>query len=311
MKHLPMLLGAFTVVCAGCASGHAPGGADDDSVVDALGPELEEPDADLPEPGADAGEPEVPVTPDAGSPDAPAATGGTLLLSEVVVAPNAGEFIEIMNPTDTAVDLSAYYLSDAPEYWRLPAHMPDVDSTDAVVRFPAGAMIPAGAAVTVALDTTSNFAAYYDALPTYSIASGTMVAVAGGATPTITNAGEPIVLFRWDGQSDRVVDVDLMIVGSPSAINQLVDKSGEAQDGPDSGTATSVYASDARTIPAQSMAPGSGLSTKRVALESAAVEIQNGSNGVDGQDETSEATATTWDASFSEPTPGQPSPGMH
>ncbi len=296
MNPFPLLLGVLTVAGAGCASSRAPGGADDDP-VDAAPRDSATPDSNVPDDGR---------SPDAALPTDAALTaaGPTLLLSEVVLAPAGGELVEIVNPTGVAVDLSTYYLSDAPDYWKLPAGVPTVDSTDAIVRFRAGASIPAGGVVTVAFDTAASFTTTYGTAPTYSIASGTVVLVTSALAPTLTNAGEPIVLFRWDGMSDRVTDVDLMLAGTPSAGNLLVDKSGVAQDGPDSGTTTSAYASDARTIASQATVPASGQSTKRIALESSTVELQAGGNGVGGQDETSEATARTWDATFTAPTPG-------
>jgi hypothetical protein len=96
-----------------------------------------------------------------------------------------------------------------------------------------------------------------------------------------------------------------MLAGAPTAANALVDKSGVAVDGPDADTIGSAYATDVMTIAPQTAAPGSGLSTKRVALESAATERQTGGNGVLGQDETSEQTQSTWDAgTFTALTPG-------
>ena len=240
--------------------------------------------------------------------DGPPPVVTSLLLSEIVLAPTGGEFVEIVNPTAATVDLSSFYLSDAPSYWRLPVGptMVGADSTDFVARFPAGATIAAHGVVTVALDTAANFTIAYPTIaPTYSIASGTMTLVTSGTGATLTNAGEPIALFFWDGASDKVTDVDLMIAGTPSAANLFVTKSGVAIDGPDADAATGAYLTDANTLPSQT-APGSARSTKRLALESAAVEIQTGGNGVAGHDETSEQLGTTWDTgSYTVPTPGQ------
>jgi hypothetical protein len=126
-----------------------------------------------------------------------------------------------------------------------------------------------------------------------------------GAASTLTNTGEPVVLFYWDGTSDRVIDVDVMLAGAPTAANALVNKSGVSVDGPDADSVAAPYATDAMTIAPQSAAPGSNLSTKRIALESAVTETQSGGNGIAGQDETSEQTQTTWDAgTFTALTPG-------
>lgn len=229
----------------------------------------------------------------------------SLTLTEIVLAPTGGELVELLNPTGAAVDLSTYYLSDTPGYFKLPAGVPAVgaDSTDFVARFPAGATLAPGAVATVALDTAANFTIAYPGVnPTYSIGSGTMTLLTAGTAPTLTNAGEPLILFQWNGASDKVTDVDIMVAGTPSSANALVAKT--PVDGPDADTTATAYAVDALTIPTQS-APAASRSTKRLALESAATETQTGGNGVSGHDETSEQTGTTWDtAAYTVPTPG-------
>ena len=233
-----------------------------------------------------------------------------LMLTEVVLAPNGGEMIEIANPSGQAVDLSSYYLSDAGAYFRLPGGAPALDTADFIVKFPAGAMIPAQGVVTVALDTAANFTTAYGAAPTYSIASGTMAGIATSGTPNLTNAGELVVLFHWDGQADLVRDVDMIVVGVPTAANGLLDKSGAMVDGPDANTTGTAYATDARTLAPQASAPAAARSTKRVARETGH-ETQGGTgNGLTGDDETSEDTSTTWDTTFTAPTPGSVPAGL-
>ncbi len=241
-------------------------------------------------------------------PDATTGGGGgssSLLLTEVVLAPSAGEFIEIANPSNTAVDLSSYYVSDNGSYWRLPGGFTVIDSTDFLAKFPAGASIAAHGVITVAIDTTANFTTTYGIAPTYSIASATMTGIVANGVPSLTNSGELVVLFRWDGQADLVKDVDLMLAGAPTAANGIVDKSGMVVDGPDGGTATTAYAADARTLPMQGSTPASGKSTKRLVTEVGHETQSGGGNGITGDDETSEDTAATWDSTgFGNPTPG-------
>jgi hypothetical protein len=224
-----------------------------------------------------------------------------LLLTEIVLAPSTGEFIEIANPGSSPIDLSGYYLSDSGGYFRVPTDSPTVDSTDFIVKFPAGAMIPAQGVVTIAIDTAANFMTTYGAAPTYSLATMTPVATSG--IPSLTNGGEIIVLFSWDGTSDNVRDVDLLLVGAPTAANGIVDKSGVVIDGPDANSTGTAYKSDARTIAAQATVPASGKSTKRTAQE-AGFQTGSAGNGVTGADETSENTAQTWDTTYTAPTPG-------
>jgi hypothetical protein len=230
----------------------------------------------------------------------PMAPGPHLLLSEVALGPGGSEFIEIDNPTAAAVDLANYYLSDSGAYYKLPAGAPGLGTSDFIVKFPAGSMIAAHSVITVATGTATQFMTAYGSAPTYSIADTSIMTVDVNGTPTLTDAGEVIVLFTWDGASPLVFDVDMLLAGIPSTINTLdTARSGYAQLG-------CTYALDADTLAAQASAPAPGKSTKRIALE-AGHETQGGSgNGLTGDDETSEDTSATWDttATFSTPTPG-------
>jgi hypothetical protein len=118
------------------------------------------------------------------------------------------------------------------------------------------------------------------------------------SSPSLTDTGEIVVLFEWDGAAPLVKDVDLMVAGAPTAANSIVSKSGYAMG-------ASTYASDANSIPMQASAPPAGKSTKRIALDTG--HQSAGGNGITSDDETSEVTTTTWDttATYSTPTPGQ------
>ena len=257
----------------------------------------EAPDAGGQGPRPDAPDSSQPDAPDNPPPiDAPGASAAALLVTEVVLAPTTGEFVEIANPTSQPVDLSTYYLTDSGKYFRLPGGTVAVDPSDFIVKFPDGATIAPGAVITVALDSVASFQTLYGVAPTFSVASGTMTPVATSGLATLTNAGEPVILFAWAG-SGLVRDVDILLAGVPSATNQLEDKSGVVVAG-------SAYAPDARTIAPQASAPNAGASTKRIALETG-FEVQTGAgNGIAGDDETSENTASTWDTTFTAPTPG-------
>lgn len=237
-------------------------------------------------------------------PDAPSSPTAALLLSEVVVQPAGAELIEIVNTSNAPVDLSRYYLADHGSYFRVPSNTATVDSADFIVKFPNNATIPAHGVITIATDTATTFNTAYGMQPTYAITNGTMMPIVTNGTASITNAGEIVVLFYWDGTSDLVRDVDMILVGVPTTANGIVDKSGYGLDGPDAGNTPSSYVADARTLVAQAATPGVGLSTKRVKLETGH-EVQNGSgNGLVGDDETSENTVMSWDTSYTAPTPG-------
>ncbi|MEP6859752.1 MAG: hypothetical protein ABJE66_03975 [Deltaproteobacteria bacterium] len=235
----------------------------------------------------------------AGSNTTPPPAHVPLLLSEISLGPAGHEFVEIVNPTTFAVPLYDLYLSDNGSYFKLPAGSPTLTSGDFIVKFPDNDIVPAHGVITVALDTTTAFNSAFGANPTYSIADANLTVVAAQA-PSLTDTGEVLVLFQWDGTSPLVRDVDIMIAGVPTTGNAIVAKSGYSQ-------LTNSYKTDAMTIGAQASAPAAGKSTKRI-LRETGHEAQAGTgNGVEGDDETSEATNLTWDstASFSAPTPGQ------
>jgi hypothetical protein len=228
--------------------------------------------------------------------DAPPNPTRHVVMSEIAVAPDGAELIELYNPTTQDVDLSQYYLSNHGSYWKLPVAGQAIPFAHFIVQFPAGATLAPGGVVTVATQGAAPFMAFYGTAPTYSITDGTMINTVVSNTPRLTDGGASVILFQWDGASGLVKDVDIMVVGVPSATNVLIDKSGTTQLG-------LTYATDANSIPAQPSSPGISQSTKRKKLEDGQ-ENQTGGNGLTGHDETSEHTDVTWDTSFSAPTPG-------
>jgi hypothetical protein len=262
-------------------------------------------------PKQDGGDPEdgppVDGPPDA-PPDSPNIDSASpLLLSEVVLAPTLGEFVEIVNTSDQAIDLSQFHIADVGQYFRLPTGAPILDANDFIARFPAGASIGPKSVATIALGTDAEFMSVYGVPPTFSVADGaaTMTVVAGDSTPSLTNEGEVIVLFRWDGTADLVTDADIVLAGNPSASNTLMNKGGTSQDGIDPDNTASAYKLESNTITGQNPAPPSNTSTKRIAIEGVNEVHAGNGNGIAGEDETSELTSLTWDATvFSAPTPG-------
>jgi hypothetical protein len=287
------------------------------------------------DPGVDTGGPGSPDAgrlPDAGfvpdaslpvdaaiEPDAPLPPAELhLLLTEVKTQPSNAEFIEIWNPLDEEVALRDYYLTDdkdydvLPERERLGTEVP-VGQFDAILRFPDGAVLGPGEVAVVALDE-QGFTTAFVITPDYVVRPATVpVATAmeivadGSISMELTDVGEAIALFRWDGESDLVTDVDIVVAGNdpgdPGAENGVPDKTGEAIDGPDADEVESTYAADAATMPAMMFRSGNGGSYKRIALETGA-EVETGGNGVFGHDETSEDTLTTWNQLDTPPTPG-------
>ena len=100
-----------------------------------------------------------------------------LLLSEIVVTPTAGEFIEIYNPTGAAIDLSDVYLTDATFAGGGTYYYNIVTGADAGgggfgdfhARFPDGATIVPGEFQTVSMTGSDDFSAEYGFDPTYEL----------------------------------------------------------------------------------------------------------------------------------------------
>ncbi len=240
-----------------------------------------------------------------------------ILITEIVVTPTAGEFVEIYNNTGSAIDLTDYYLTDATHASSGAYYYNIVTGTNAGgggfsdfhARFPAGSSIAAGEFQTIAIDG-AGFVTEYGIQPNYELNStgsnipDMLEAFAGSINGQggITNSGEFMVLYFWDGQSDLVQDVEYLVWGDKA---EAVDKTGISIDGPDPGSTTSTYLNDtgiAQQISASSADPHTfGESIQRLNfIENN--ETQSGGNGITGHDETSEDLATSFQI-------GTPNPG--
>ena len=256
----------------------------------------------------------------------PQPTAERLLLSELVVTPTGGEYVEIFNPNGFAVDLSNVYLTDATfgpggvfYYNVVTGVLADAGGggfSDFHARFPDGAQIGAGEFQTVALAGSGAFFAEYGTDPDYELYED------GGAADAIpdmrealpgsingqgglTNSGEVAVLYFWDGASDLVTDLDYVVWGDK---DEAVDKTGVAIDGPDADLDATAYQADTALAAQDVVFPGGhsgGESFARVDFNEG-TEAGSGGNGVGGADETSENLSVTWQVAA--PTPGEAAP---
>ncbi len=239
-----------------------------------------------------------------------------LLITEIAVTPTAGEFVEIHNPTGSAIDLSNYYLTDATSVSNGNYYYNIVTGSNAGgggfdfhAKFPTGASIAPGEFQTIALKA-ADFAGTYGQNPTYEMVDtdGTVPnlseAFSGSISEsaTLSNSGEVIILYSWNGQSDLVQDVDYVVWGDKA---EAVDKTNVSIDGPDADSTPSTYLADTdigAQIPVADGTPHAvGESIQRPVLAENG-ETLFGGNGITGHDETSENLAVSFQA-------GAPNPG--
>jgi len=235
-----------------------------------------------------------------------------VLLSEIVVTPTGGEFIEIFNPTAAAIDLSDVYLTDATFagggafYYNIVtgANAGGGGFGDFHARFPDGATIAAGEFQTISIAGSDGYFAEHGTDPTYELyedaSSADTIDDMREALPGsingqggLSNSGEVVILYTWDGASDLVQDIDYAVWGDKA---EGVDKTGVAVDGPDGDADASFYPADTAVAAQEVVAPGShasGDSFQRVDFAEGA-ETQSGGSGVQGSDETSEDLSVTW-----------------
>ncbi|MBT7310333.1 hypothetical protein HN843_01125, partial [bacterium] len=246
-----------------------------------------------------------------------------LLLTEICVLGSDAEFIEIYNPTDETVELDNYYLTDAiyndQGYWRLPEGNPAQNTVggggynDFNGKFPDGSVIEPGQSLSVAVAGATKFAESWGIDPDFEIYAGDdaddspdLQPLFPGSNepgeyngdptyPSLTNDGEIIVLYYWDGVNNLVTDIDMFMWGSSTSAR--VDKTGISING-------STYHPDT-PIGSQDQFSGThDFGESYVRLDpSEGSEVNFGGNGPLGHDETSENISTTWQIAVA--TPGE------
>lgn len=265
---------------------------------------------------------------------APVAVADHVVISEVVTVANTAvnrplcsEFVEIHNPTAAAIDLGQYYLTDGTfstnlqYYWKIAqadassATAGGGEFSDFHARFPSGFMLAAGDTVVVSIAGSNAYNAAYGRLPDFELFEDNAApdavpelveafpgsihagAIVGGTnTPSLTDNAESLVLYRWDGSSDLVQDVDFVRWGVAATTSILFDKTGVT-------VGASTYAADTpvasqQTVSATTLAFGSAYARRNV---DEGTETTTGGNGLTGHNETSENFPATWQTTTQTP----------
>lgn len=236
-----------------------------------------------------------------------------LIFSRLTITPKNAESVVIVNPTDENVDMSDYYLSDAGSgnfnYYNLPSGE-DYWNTNVfqtfnnfIVQFPLGTILPANDSLIISLNSDSLFQLYYTYSPDLSLTED-MLGLNGlntvsclenpscpfaddSAIDILHNTADMLILFKWDGDSNVVKDVDYVIWNDT---DNGIDK-----------TSIGDYLPDTPLLDQQGITynPGdfddyNSFSLLRVDY-SEGLETHDGTgNGISGDDETSEDMSSTW-----------------
>ena len=220
----------------------------------------------------------------------------------------SSEYIEIYNPTGSAISLTQYLVSDsAGSYFRLVEGAPVAMTAEVIMQFPSGTSIPAGGFVVVCDNANSFLGEFFGGdLAAFTGQAGApqlferpsttadntsvsnMVLQSSNNIFSLGNAsastGDGVILFRWNGSSDRVEDVDVV---AWSNADQVPDKTGIAVDGPDADTTATSYAQDFGSTALGGTTTANTHSLQRRTREEFG-ELPSGGNGLGGHDETSE-----------------------
>ena len=209
-----------------------------------------------------------------------------LLLKKVCVRPDNGEMVVIYNPTDDAISLDGYYLSDNKKYYDLPSGDPLTTSyyNDFLIEFP-DIEIAAGSERIISLQEASNYTAFYgsDYTPDLSISDNIDYSTTTTLNDKLSDDSEIIILFYWDGASSIVTDIDYFAWGD--GISNLINKSSK----PGYQLDTAENSQNPITTVHEDY-----YTYRRVDLNEG-TETSSGGNGFGGDDETSENINTTWE----------------
>jgi len=243
------------------------------------------------------------------------------------------KFIEVVNPTAGDIDLSDVYLTDGTfagnnvYYWQITDGLPGAatagggKNSDFHGRFPDGYVLAAGDTLAISVAGSNEYFAAYGRQPDFELFEDARVpdavpelepvfpgSIHGGDAlgetdanllPDLDDGAESLILYRWDGTSDLVTDIDFMYWGSSPGV--LFDKTGVTIGGSSYRNDTPVGSQE----PVSTASAGFLKSYARLSADEG-TETATGGNGVGGNDETSENLGTTWEIAAAQDPPQAP-----
>jgi len=230
-----------------------------------------------------------------------------VIFNKITILPNEAEMVSIFNPTESAIDLSDYYISDAEynlinkNYYNLPSGNDFWTgySSDFIIRFPLGLIINPGETLTIGLHEESIFESYYGVLPDLTLANNMLNAIDGDDTigngdNLLGDSYEVLIMFKWDGNPASLVqDVDYFYWGNAQGLPLYgVDKTGVLTYLPD--TPFNIQELNIISTP---HSEGEAYVRKSSVEDGESGPQQNNvtGNGITGHDETSESFIDSWE----------------
>jgi len=217
-----------------------------------------------------------------------------LLLTRIVTQPDAAESFSIYNPTDSPIDLTNYYICDDEDYYKMQTEgdmAPSSSISGFTARFPAITISPGD---TFHIVLNEDYKEFYGEdfvadLVMFGSSDSSLTGSMGFSSNKIYEIDELIILFKWDGESNHLIeDIDYFVWSSLDGVGNVIDKTGIDSYANDTALDNQLYF---ETVAGQYYAY-SRIGTDEINEE------QNGGNGINGHDETSENFRESWGISL-------------
>ena len=134
-----------------------------------------------------------------------------LLLTQIITQPDIAESISIHNPTGSTINLQNYYICDDNEYYLISENTINSSSISGfTAQFP---NINIGPGETMNLVFNEDYQKFFDDdfipdLTMYGNNANSLSGQIGFSDNKINEISEIIILFHWDGISEKIQDID-------------------------------------------------------------------------------------------------------